>query len=266
LTSLYTPSGDGIFASTEYTRGPWDPGLQHAGPPAALLAHVAAATGGLTDGQFTQLAYDILRPVPLAELRVSARVLRPGRRVEQLEASLTAVDGDPDDVLMRLTAWRMRREAVELPAGVGAIDPPPPGPDGLEALELPFWPRKGEIAYKDALEWRLASGIVNGPGPACVWTRTAVTLLEGEPITPLEHLVVMSDAASGVSATLDWLVYGFLNVDYSLHLGRVPEGDWMAMDAVTRPGPEGAGQCSATLFDRRGRLGVSTQSLLVTRR
>jgi hypothetical protein len=265
VSSLYAAVGGGVFDSTEYTRGPWDPGLQHAGPPAALLCHEAAGAGSIAEGQFTQLAFDILRPVPLARLLVTTRVLRPGRRVEQLEATLTAADGDPDDALMRLTAWRLRREVVELPEGVGNIDPPPPGPEGLPPAVLPFWPLGEDVAYHRALEWRLAGGTLDA-GPACVWTKMAVTLLDGDPISPLEHLRGLGDAASGVSATLDWGVYTFLNVDYGLHLERVPEGEWLAMDAVTRPGPEGAGQCHAVLSDRRGRLGVSTQSLLVTTR
>ena len=35
--SFYVPEGGGGFVATELTRGPWDPGSQHAGPPSALL-------------------------------------------------------------------------------------------------------------------------------------------------------------------------------------------------------------------------------------
>ena len=34
--AFYERDGD-RFRATELTRGPWDPGAQHAGPPAALL-------------------------------------------------------------------------------------------------------------------------------------------------------------------------------------------------------------------------------------
>jgi hypothetical protein len=76
----------------------------------------------------------------------------------------------------------------------------------------------------------------------------------------------MADAASGVSWTLPWDEYLFPNLDFSVHLERPPEGTWMAMDAVTRPGPLGAGQCTAVLHDERGRVGSSTQTLLVQAR
>lgn len=259
MEALYEPAGDG-YRATAYTRGPWDPGFQHAGPPSALLAREALRASALADGQFSRLTFDILRPVPIDVVTPTARVLRPGRRVEQLEATLEA----RGETVMRLTAWRMRREEVPLPERLRAIDPAPAHPDELDGFEMPFF--GDEIGYGDALEWRLISGVIDGPGPAAVWTRMRVALVAGEPIAPLEHLLVMSDAASGVSATLDWSTHTFLNVDYGLHLERVPEGEWMAMDAVTRPGPEGMGQCGAVLSDTRGRLGVSTQSLLVASR
>jgi hypothetical protein len=257
--SLYVAEGDGYRAGG-LTRGPWDPGFQHAGPPAALLAREAERASGLAGGQFARLTFDILRPVPIALVTVRARVLRPGRRVEQVEAVLES----GGEALMRLTAWRMRREAVELPAGLPAVEPPPPGPEGLPRAEMPFF--GGQEGYRDALDWGLASGSVTEPGPAAVWTSLRVPLVEGEAPTPLQRLLVMADAASGVSATLDWTAYTFLNVDFSVHLEREPEGEWIAMDARTRPGPSGMGQCTSVLSDTRGRVGMSTQSLLVTRR
>lgn len=260
MSAFYTPAGD-AYAAGALTRGPWDAGLQHAGPPSALLAREARRASRLPDGQFARLSFDILRPVPIATLTPRARVVRPGRRVEQLEGTLE----HEGEVLVRLVAWRVRREAVELPAGLGEPDPPPPGPDGLGPAAFPFFRHGGE-AYPDAFEWRLASGTVEDPGPAAVWSRLRVALVEGEPVEPLEHLLAMSDAASGVSATLDWSAYTFPNLDYGVHLEREPEGTWLAMDARTRPGPLGMAQCVGVLSDRRGRVGLSTQSLLVTHR
>jgi hypothetical protein len=263
--ALYEPGDEpGTWCPTGLTSGPWDPRFQHAGPPAALLARAIESTSAIAGGQTVRLSYDILRPVPVAELRLDARTLRPGRRVEQLEATLTSAD-DPDGTpLMRVTAWRMRSEAVVLPdATVGPAGPLAPPQDGQPG-DFGWW--TAEVAYHRALDWRFLAGSFDAPGPATVWTRMRVPLVAGEPATPLERLLVMADAASGVSAVLDWQAYTFINVDLGIHLERPPEGEWMAMAATTRLGPAGAALCTSVLHDARGRVGVSTQSLLVAAR
>lgn len=256
--ALYERDGDG-YVATEYTRGPWSRDHQHAGPPSALLAREGGRVSGLPEAHFARLTFDILRPIPIGRMSVSARVVRPGRSVEQVEGDLHA-DGE---LVMRMSGWRVRDEPFELPERL-ATEPPPPGPDGLDEAHMPFF--VDEIAYHRSLEWRVASGDLAGPGPCAVWTRMRVSLVAGEDPAPLEHLLVMGDAASGVSATLDWQRHTFLNVDFGVHLERPPEGGWLAMDAVTRPGTRGAGQCVSVLSDTTGRLGVSTQSLLIAAR
>lgn len=260
--ALYEADGDRLVP-TALTRGPWSREHQHAGPPSALLARAIEAGAGIDGGRLARIAIDILRPVPIAPLTVHARTLRPGRRVEQLEASLrTAAEGTE---LMRATAWRMRSEHVELPEGVGTPDPPPAGPEGIEPAGRPRF-FADDDAYHAALEWRFVHGTFDGPGPAACWTRMRVPLVAGEPITPVEHLLVMADAASGISAVLDWTRFAFMNIDLTVHLERPPEGEWIAMDAVTRPRAGGAGVCTGVLCDRCGRVGVSAQSLLVAAR
>jgi hypothetical protein len=259
---LYEPDGE-LFVPTGLTRGPWDRNFQHAGPPAALLARAAERAGGIEPGQAGSLAYDILRPIPVAPHRVSTRVLRPGRNVELLEATLS--DAGSGEELMRVTAWRLRAEPVELPAGLREPDPPPAPPEQGRDIDLPrFW--TDAVAYHAALEWRFVAGEFDGPGPATVWTRLRQPLVGDEPPSPLEHLLVMADAASGVSHVLDWTRWVFINVDLGIHLERPPQGEWMAMDAVTRPGPTGAGLCVGVLSDARGRVGLSTQTLRVAPR
>ncbi len=260
--ALFVPTPDG-FTATALTIGPWDPGLQHAGPPAALLAREVERASGITGGQTVRLHYDILGPVPVGPVQVTTSVVRPGRRIELVEAVLDAGGGRP---LMRLRAWRMRTRTEGVPAAVegAAPDAPHPAPAGVPEStpgEASFF--RSEVAYHKALEWRFAAGDFNTPGPAAAWTRPRCTLVEGEPITPLEHLLVMTDAASGISAVLDWSSATFANVDLSVVLHRPPRGEWLGMDAVTVLGDAGAAQCSAVLYDGGGAIGRSTQSLFV---
>src|SRR4051794_32650024 len=255
--ALYLPTDDGYLA-TALTIGPWDPGLQHAGPPAALLAREAERVSAIDGGQTVRLAYDILAPVPVGRGRVSAQVVRPGRRIELVEAALSGQDGRP---LMRLTAWRMRvREDGATPPDAPPF-PVASGPAESRPEVAAFFGQ--DVAYHRALEWRFAAGGFNAPGPAAAWTRPCCDLVEGEPMTPLEHLLVMTDAASGISASLDWTRATFANVDLTVALHRPPRGEWLGMDAATVLGSAGAAQCFAVLFDTGGAIGRSAQSLFV---
>lgn len=257
--ALYLPAGDGRFDPTELTRGPWDPGHQHGGPPAALLARAVERAGRIAPGLLARASFDILRPIPIAPVRVAARILRPGRRVEQIEATLSGTEDDAP--LMRATAWRVRASPVAVPE---AAPEPLPGPETGRPARFGFW--HDDVSYQDALDWRLLEGDLGAPGPATVWARLLVPLVAGEEATSLQRLLVMADAASGISAVLDWDAWSFVNIDLGIHLERAAEGEWTAMAAATRPGPSGAAVCSSVLSDARGRVGMSTQSLVVIRR
>ena len=121
--AFYVTDGDALVP-TELTRGPWDPGAQHAGPPAALLGRAIERCAPRDDVQVGRITVEILGPVPLAPLTTSAVMVRPGRGVEMLEASLAGPDGD----VMRARAWRLRLSDQVLDPPPPA-DPPPADPD-----------------------------------------------------------------------------------------------------------------------------------------
>jgi hypothetical protein len=255
--ALYEPTDDGWLA-TALTIGPWDAGLQHAGPPAALLLREAERASAIEGGQTVRLAYDIFAPVPVGPVQVRSSVVRPGRRIELVETVLTAGDPRP---LMRLSAWRMRTRPDGAAPDAPAPHPAPAPPEESRPELANFFGE--DIAYHRALEWRFSTGSFNAPGPASCWTRPLCELVAGEPMTPLQHLLVMTDAASGVSAELDWTAATFANVDLMLSLHRPPRGEWVGMDAATVLGGTGAAQAFAVLYDAEGAIGRSAASLFV---
>jgi hypothetical protein len=93
--------------------------------------------------------------------------------------------------------------------------------------------------------------------------RMAVPLLPGEEPSPLQRVLAAADSGNGVSAALDWRSYLFINVDLSVHLNRMPEGEWVCLDAVTIPERDGVGIADTALFDERGQIGRAAQTLLV---
>ncbi|MGN6253697.1 MAG: thioesterase family protein [Solirubrobacterales bacterium] len=258
--AFYEREGD-LFAATELTRGPWDRGAQHAGPPAALLGHAIEGLPEAEGFQVGRITFEILRSVPIAPVRAQGRVARPGRRVQMFEAELSDADGE---VLMRARAWGIRTAAIEIPADARVVAEPPPPPE--EGREANFFPTGEEHGYHSAMEVRFVSGDFVEPGPAVVWLRMRQPLVAGEEPTPLQRTLVVADVGNGVSAALDFRRFLFINVDLTVQLERMPAGDWICVDAVTLPQPSGVGTAESVLADREGRIGRALQTLLISER
>jgi Thioesterase-like superfamily len=270
--AFFAPDGDSFIPSA-LTRGPWDPDSQHAGPPAALIGRAIEGHG--EPGQVGRITFEILRPVPIAPLSVSVDVLRPGRTVELLGATLSDSDGG----VMRAAAWRLRPKPVEIPGGLASTEGPglgdpspatlrpghsPPGPK--TASEREFFDTGQAVGYHTAMEYRFVEGAFREPGPAAVWMRMRHPLVTGEQPTPLQRVLIAADSGNGVSATLDWNRYVFINVDLTVHLHRVPDGEWVCLDAITIPEPTGVGIADTAMFDESGPIGRAVQTLLVAER
>jgi len=274
--SFYVPDGD-AFVSTELTRGPWDPNSQHAGPPAALIARAIelfpSDEGPRAVGRVT---YEILRPVPIERLAVSTRLVRPGRRVELIEATLS---DENERELVRATAWRVRtREAAiadqltgaggEGAAGAFAstLRPgfTPPGPQ--EGKTSPFFETGESVGYYTAMDYRFVAGEWIEPGPATAWLRMRRPLVAGEEPTPLQRVLVAADSGNGISATIDFTRFLFINVDLTVHLHRMPESEWICLDSITIPERNGVGITDTALHDERGPIGRAAQTLLIAER
>jgi hypothetical protein len=197
--------------------------------------------------------------VPVAELELSARVLRSGRSVELAEAQL-AHDGR---VAIRATAWKVRRADLTLPpvpdSARGADEAPPPRPDEDAAMP-PGWAQRGYLA---AMQWRVAAGSWSEPGPATVWGRMRVPLVPDEEPSGLQRLMTIADSGNGVSNVLPIDGWFFINPDLTVHLAAEPTGEWMCIDACTRLDPAGFGVAQSRLYDARRFVAQGAQALYV---
>lgn len=264
--SFYEPDGD-LYVATELTRGPWDAGAQHAGPPAALIGREVERLGdgriGGAEGSAAQLGritYEVLRSVPIAPVRVEARIVRPGRRVEMFEASLSDEAGER---LMLAQGWRLRTDFVDFEkpdTRANAVPPPEAGEP------RPFFPTGYDAGYHTGMEYRFTQGAFLDVGPAVVWMRMAVPLLPGEEPSPLQRVLAAADSGNGVSASLDYERYLFINVDLTVHLHRMPAGEWVCLDSETFPEENGVGMSDTRLLDEGGQIGRAAQTLLVAAR
>ena len=254
--AFYLPLGEGHWSSTVHTTGPWDARFQHGGPPAALLGRAVEKCAPRDDVLVARMAVEILGPVPVGEVEVRARVLRPGRSVELVEAVLSAGGRDA----ARAAAWRVKRTSQE---GVASRQAPaPPLPD--TALEVPAgaW----VDGYLSAVEWRFVEGRFDRPGPATVWTRLHHPLVPQEEPSPLQRVLAVSDSGNGLSSELDLTAWHFINPELTVHLHREAVGEWVCVDAQTAISSGGAGLATTALHDLDGPIGVGAQSLLVAPR
>jgi hypothetical protein len=245
---------------TALARGPWDPGTCHGGAPAALLAATIDTVPSLVPMGTVRLSFDLLRPVPLAPLHLAQRIVREGKRVQLVEASLTDQDATE---LMRCRALRIRIAELELPhptqLDLGAT--PAPGPEHLARFEGDDrWVAEG---FWQAVDVRFVAGALGRPGTGTAWFRVVAPLLEGSPITPVARAAAAADFGNGIASPLPMGPYLFINPDLTVHLSRQPQGEWIGMRSTSSAQRSGAGLTASVLFDEVGVLGSAAQSLYV---
>ena len=88
-------------------------------------------------------------------------------------------------------------------------------------------------------------------------------LLEGEPIAPLSRVLSAADSGNGISAELDFRTDLFINTDLTVHLFRMPEGEWVCIDAQTRQDANGIGVAQSIIWDEHRRIGAGAEALLI---
>jgi hypothetical protein len=259
--SFYVPLGDDVWRATAHTAGPWDAGSQHGGPPSALLGREMLRCQPRPDMMITRFTCEILRPIPVGDISVRARLARPGRSVEFLEATASA-DGRE---VARASAWRvLRTDGPPVPSRQPAAPPLPGEPTVPPSAVSP--PAGWRDGYMSAIEWRPARGSFAVPGPAAVWTRMRYPLVPDEDPAPLERVLVTADSGNGASSELDISRWLFINPELTVHLHREAVGEWICLDAQTTVSPGGAGLATSVLSDLDGQVGVAAQSLLIAPR
>ena len=257
---IFRSEGEG-YAPTGHARGPWDPESLHGGAPAALLAREVERLQPGADMIVTRMTFEFLAPVPLAPLTVRAELVRPGGRLQLVEAELRA----GDRVVLRARAVRLRRGALQ--HGVTARTPPAgDGPQTSLPSPFPSVREETEGFHRTGMDIRFANGTTYHEGPAQTWLRLARPLVDDEPPSPLQSVMAAADFANGVSRVLAFDDFLFVNVDLTVHLDREPEGEWVMLDARTSIAPQGTGLATAVLSDLNGPIGVAAQSLFVDER
>ena len=203
----------------------------------------------------TRLTVELLRPIGMTPLAVTSRLVRPGRKVQLVEASLWSGEQE----VARTTALRMRVAEVAVP--VDGEHPPHPLPESL-----PEWAgnwRPGAAYHLQGVEVRGPAQKRPEVGPGWAWFRLRLPLVEGEVTSGLVRICAAADFPNGISHVVDPRQTSFLNPDLTIHVIRLPVDEWVMVDARTWLERHGTGLAEGALYDRSGRIGRSAQSLLV---
>ena len=246
--------GASAFRATGHVSGAWDPGDQHIAPALGLLVHLVERDRDRRRGDglvVARLSFDILGTVPVDVVDTTVTVVRPGRSIELVEATL----GHDGRAAVLLRAWLLRPgDTTELYA---APLPGIPAPADMPAWDpSTVWPG-GFIASAEVRRTQLE------PGRAAFWVRTPLPLVADEPVSRLAAAAGLFDIANGMTVRVSPAQVAFPNVDLTAHLFAQPRGDWIGFDTTVCFGPAGVGLTSSVLHDVGGPIGTMSQILTV---
>lgn len=256
-----------VVEPTEQARGPWDPGALHGGAPAALITAAFERMQPGAELLIARLGFEFLRPIPLAPLTLSTRIVRPGRRVQELAAELITADGGDDGTGGKLVCRASALRVQAIPAAV----PEPEGASDEQALPAPETGKAVRFSLNGSSESGFAATAMEmrwlddpwALGPSRVWMRLRHPLLPDEPLTPLTRLAATADFGNGVGAALPFERFLFINADLTIHLQRQPQGEWIGLHARTLLPSGGSGLAESVLHDVHGPVGRAFQTLVV---
>ncbi len=90
--------------------------------------------------------------------------------------------------------------------------------------------------------------------------------VRGDALTGLQRVLIVVDAANGISAVLPFATWTFVPIDLIVTACRIPEAEWVGMAARTTIGTDGIGITETILFDGGGAFGRALQTLYVAPR
>jgi len=253
--SFFRKIGEKAYEPTEATIGPWSSDFQHGGPPCALLTHGLCLFPSPEAFQIVRITIEFFSAIPIKPCEIKIEKVRSGKKIELLRGHYIS----EGKTFLLAHAWRMESQInISKPISDGFKLPRRPGPQVQK-----LFPGINYFPYLEALEWRFTEGAFDKTGPATVWTKPRIPLIEGRAINGLESLILMVDSANGVSAELDIRKWTFVPVDMTVGFYRQPMGPWTGMAARTRIGNEGIGQTTSTVFDSKGSIGRSIHTLFI---
>jgi Thioesterase-like superfamily len=252
--SFFTTSGDGLLPA-DLARSLWSENQMHGVALSGALSRAAERCvidlGRGDDLRPARYTVDLFRPASMDLCRTTTRVVREGRRLCLVDATVEQ-DGQ---AVARASALFLKvgdpaTGEVWEPTGV----PEPPSPDLAPPTEEPRVP----LFSSDGVGWEPSFGAHQNGGRKMTWQVGVAVVPEEVP----SGFVVAASVADATSMVTNWGSNGveYINTDITLTLARLPVGREIGLSAIDRVSHDGIAVGTATVFDRQGRLGTTVTS------
>lgn len=196
----------------------------------------------------TRLTVELFRSAPIEPVSVSHRVIRSGRRIMVVEATVM----QRGEAVGQGKAVLLRRS--QQPPGTHPVTPhwDVPTPHEMGEPSARLGTRRFEAPWDS---WNVTSRADTMQGlRGGLWMRENQPLVEGEPLTPLIRIAMAADLVSPVgNSSTEGL--GFINADYTIYLGHEPRGEFIGIQPYGHLSEDGIAVAQCVAHDLEGPIG-----------
>ncbi|HEY8548287.1 MAG TPA: acyl-CoA thioesterase domain-containing protein [Acidimicrobiales bacterium] len=254
---FFTATDGGLLPHPD-ARSPWSPDMLHGRLLAGLAAWAVERDHHDPDLQPVRLTVDLYKSPTMEATTVATTLVRDGRRVRVVDAHLQ-VGGV--EVARASTLFLRRADAAQLPAVDDAPRTPPwdtPPPDALPALPMPSGSVPFEVRAPEGSGFGAPSDVTRR-----VWMRENRPLVGGTDLSPFVRAALLADFASPL-ANMGTEGLSYINADLTLHLSRLPVGEWLGISTDDRVAADGVSVAQCPIHDTEGPVGWSSVSAVLT--